>query len=100
MRAQRRTSAPVAAGQRRRPMSGPTVRFREWIRIPIPGDPFPVHVRVGNAPERPAFIDHEGTQTIAAIRCPNLAPGVHGVVVRLPDGTVIESSITVAPSSI
>lgn len=71
-----------------------------WIRIQVPGEPFPVHMRVGNS-TIPAFIDHEpvaggGYTTVAAVRCPNLPPGDYPVTVRLPDGKEIETSIEVA----
>lgn len=68
----------------------------QWIRIPVPGEPFPVHMRIGMAPEQPAFIDHEpdgqgGYRAVAAVRCPSLPPGDHAVTVRLPGGDLIES---------
>jgi hypothetical protein len=72
----------------------------EWIRVRIPGEPFPVHMRVANEPERPAFIDHEpdgsgGYRAVAARRAPQLAAGVYPVVVRLPDGATIETAIEI-----
>lgn len=69
-----------------------------WIRIPIPGEPFPVYMQVGQI-SQPAFIDHEtisGVHTaIAAVRCPLLAPGDYPVIVSLPGGDEIETVIEV-----
>lgn len=76
------------------------VSVGQWIRIRVPGEPFPVHMRVGAAVEAPAFIDHEpdgrgGYTAVAAVRCPALPAGVHQVTVRLPDGSLLESAIAV-----
>lgn len=81
-----RSSQQVAAGQ--------------WIRVAIPGEPFPVYMRVGSMPEAPAFIDHDpdgkgGYTAVAALRAPALSLGVHPVTVRLPDGLFIETAITI-----
>lgn len=91
-----------------RPRRSNTTRLRpvgsvspgQWIRIPVPGEPFPVHMRVGVSLESPAFIDHEadgsgGYRAVAALRCPLLPSGVYPVMVRLPDGAIIESAINI-----
>lgn len=85
-----------------RPRTRPkvTLSVGQWIRIPVPGEPFPVHMRVGNTAEQPAFIDHEpdgsgGYRAVAAMRCPALATGEYPVVVRLPDGSTVETLIAI-----
>lgn len=64
----------------------------EWIRVEVPGDPWPVTMSIGDAAPEPAFIDHEraagGVRTLAQRRCPPLRPGSHAVVVRTPTETI------------
>ena len=72
-----------AGVQRLKSASSATVAPGQWIRVPVPGEPFPVHFRIG-ARTYPAFIEHEGTQTIAQVRCPHLAPGNHDIDVVMP----------------
>lgn len=71
-----------------------TVTPGAWIRIPVPGDPWPVQMQIGRLESQAAFIDRDGTQTFAQVRCPVLAAGTYPVRVTTPDG-VVESSITV-----
>ncbi len=95
----RARSTRASVGTRARPSKTTLVSPGQWIRIPVPGEPFPVHMRVGMAPERPAFIDHEPDgQTVAAIRCPAIPPGDHEVFVRLPGGDTIAGNWITVPS--
>lgn len=93
----RNTRGRPLAGRRRSTM---TVSPGAWIRVAVPGDPFPVKVHIEGQPTRAAFIDHEvnaagESQTVAAFRCPPIRAGEYAVAVVLPDGDRIETSITV-----
>jgi hypothetical protein len=65
------------------------VKAGEWIHVPVKGDPWPVMMRIGDAPSEPAFIDHElvgsKLRTFASRRCPDLPPGSYVVSVSATD---------------
>lgn len=68
------------------------VSVGEWIHVPVPKDPWPVSMRIGDGPSQPAFIDHVmvggRVKTFVSKRCPDLPPGTYMVKVQTPDGEV------------
>jgi hypothetical protein len=82
------TGLQSSPGSRSRRVPAFKVAPGDWIRIPLAGDPFPVH------------IDHERSpggqmQTLAAMRCPQMRPGVYELVVELPVGAPMRTAIEV-----
>jgi hypothetical protein len=94
------TGLQSSPGSRSRRVPAFKVAPGDWIRIPLAGDPFPVHMIFEGQPRRAAFVDHERSpggqmQTLAAMRCPQMRPGVYELVVELPVGAPMRTAIEV-----
>jgi hypothetical protein len=69
----------------------------EWILVPLTGDdPRPAAMEVGPVPRKTCFLERdENGGALAAMRCPELAPGRYPVKVWA-QGQTIETAIQIS----